>query len=108
MTSYHIDEQKIIDWAIKRLPNINQFDKKIAVVYVNDFVGENEIINHSRFYEIYLPNGELMILDKKDKEYYYYVIFQKSNHNGFLIWDLVGYNKNEIINFNHIPKKPDQ
>lgn len=97
---YRIDEQKIVDWAIDRLPDVVTFDKKLAVVYVNDFIGETEIIYENRYSEIYLPNGELMLLDKKEKSYYYYVIFQKTKEKGRWIWDLVGYDKQEIFSFN--------
>jgi len=97
---YRIDEQKIIDWAIDILPDVMTFDNKLAVVYVNDFIGEMKVIAENRFSEIYLPNGELMLLDKKEKTYYYYVIFQKANEKGRWIWDLVGYNKQEIFSLN--------
>ena len=49
---YRIDEQKIVDWAIDRLPDVVTFDKKLSVVYVNDFIGETEIIYENRYSEI--------------------------------------------------------
>jgi len=94
---YRIDEQKIIDWAVNRLPDVNSFDKRIAVVYVNDFIGETKVIAENRYTEIYLPNSELMLLDKKEKSYYYYVIFKKSKEKNKWYWDLVGYDKKEIF-----------
>jgi hypothetical protein len=97
---YKIDEQKIVNWAIDRLPDVTKFDKKLAVVYVNDFIGETKVIAENRFSEIYLPNGELILLDKKEKTYYYYVIFQKTKENDKWVWDLVGYDKQEIISLN--------
>jgi hypothetical protein len=97
---YKLDEQAIINWALNRLPDVNIFDKKLAVVYINDFIGETDIIAQNRYSEIYLPNGELMLLDKKEKNYYYYVIFQKIKEKGKWIWDLVGYDKQEIFSFN--------
>ena len=41
-----------------------------------------------------------MLLDKKEKSYYYYVIFQKTKEKERWIWDLVGYDKQEIFSFN--------
>ncbi|HHX68969.1 MAG TPA: hypothetical protein GX708_13060, partial [Gallicola sp.] len=45
----------------------------------------------------YSPNDELIYLDKKNKSYYYYVVFQKTKEKDKWIWDLVGYNKQEIF-----------
>lgn len=92
---YRIDEQTIVDWAIGRLPDVTTFDKKLAIVFVNDFIGETKVIRENRFSEIYLPNGELMLLDKKEKTYCYYVIFQKTMEKSKWVWDLVGYDKQE-------------
>ena len=97
---YKIDEQEIVNWAMNKLPDVLSFDKKLVVVYVNDFIGETKIIRENRFSEIYLPNGEIMLLDKKKKTYYYYVIFQKVKEKNKWIWDLVGYDKQEVISLN--------
>jgi hypothetical protein len=94
--SYRIDETKIVDWAKKQLPDVNTFDKNIVVVYVNDFFGETQVIRENRFIEIDLLNGKTLIFDKKEKSYYYYVCFKKSNTPA-LYWDLVGFDKSEII-----------
>lgn len=94
---YKIDEQEIINSAINKLPDINTFNKKLVVVYVNDFIGETKIIKENRYSEIYSPNDELIYLDKKNKSYYYYVVFQKTKEKDKWIWDLVGYNKQEIF-----------
>lgn len=97
---YKIDEHEIVNWAINKLPDILCFDKKLAIVYVNDYIGETKVIRENRFSEIYLPNGELVLLDKKEKIYCYYVIFRKIKEEDKWLWDLVGYDKREVISFN--------
>ena len=100
ITDYKIDEQTIVNWAYKKLPNVESFDKDIVVVYVNDFIGETEIIRQNRYINIELSNGESIYLDKKDKSHYYYIIFRKIKENHIWKWDLVGYDKKEIILIN--------
>ena len=75
---------------------MDTFSKELAIVYVNDYIGETKIIHENRFSEIHLPNGELMLLDKKDETYCYYVIFRKFKDKNGWIWDLVGYNKRKV------------
>lgn len=95
---YKIDEEKILDWAKNKLPDVNSFKKRIVVVYVNDFIGETDIIRENRYWNIESSDGELIIIDKKEKTYYYYVVFQKSIKDNIYYWDFIGYNKVEIIN----------
>lgn len=95
---YKIDEEKILDWAKNKLPDVNSFKKQIVVVYVNDFIGETDIIRENRYWNIESSDGELIIIDKKEKTYYYYVVFQKSIKDNIYYWDFIGYNKVEIIN----------
>lgn len=99
--SYNIDEQAIIDRAINELPDVEFFDGKLALIYVNDFYGETKIIAENRFSEIHLPNGELMILDRKGNSYIYSVVFQKIKEKGKWVWDLVGYHKRSCISLNN-------
>lgn len=77
---------------------MNSFKKRIVVVYVNDFIGETDIIRENRYWNIESSDGELINIDKKEKTYYYYVVFQKSIKNNIYYWDFIGYNKVEIIN----------
>lgn len=96
--NYTIDESKIIEVARNKLPNIDTIHNKIAVVYVGDFEGHPQFIN--RTVDIELPSGEVIYIDKKEKTYYYYVVFQKILVDDNLKWDLIGYDKRESFKIN--------
>lgn len=94
---YKINEQKIIGYAKRQLPDIDSCNKKIIVVYVNDFCGEENNVN--KYYEIMLSDDKTILQDRKEKDHYYIVAFKKSiGADNESYWDLIGYSKKQFIN----------
>lgn len=96
--NYIIDESKIIEVALSKLPDIKTMPTKIVIVHVGDFECCPQFTN--RIVDIELPGGKSIYIDKKEKTYCYRVIFQKILVDDDLEWDLVGYDKRELFKMN--------
>ena len=77
---YTLDTQKILDYAWDKLPMPIEVKQRYATVFVASFVGEPEFVD--RYFEIETPEGELLLIDKLDKDVIFEIAFSKTGHKG--------------------------